>query len=140
MDHSSYVNPDTIRDLIQESKTIAVVGLSDNPGRDSNMVAAYLQRQGYKIVPVNPNKDAILGEKSYPDLASIPVSVDLIDVFRRSEVVDPIADEAIKIEAKGMWLQLGVINEAAAKKAFDAGLKVVMNRCLKVEHARLRGN
>jgi predicted CoA-binding protein len=134
---NNFADPDVVRDIIQSSKVIAVVGLSDKPDRPSYGVAAYLQNQGYKIIPVNPTKDEILGEKSYPDLKSIPGDVDVVDVFRKSEAVGPIVDEAIAIKAKTVWLQEGVINEAAASKAAAAGLQVVMDRCMLKEHHRL---
>jgi uncharacterized protein len=136
----NFAEPETIRDIIQSSKVIAVVGLSDKSDRPSYGVASYLKNQGYKIIPVNPTKSEILGEKSYPDLKSIPVAIDIVDVFRKSEAVGPIVDEAIAIKAKAVWLQEGVINEPAAAKAADAGLKVVMNRCLLKEHHRLSSN
>jgi len=138
MTENTFADPDIIESIIKNSKTIAVVGLSDKPDRDSNGVASYLQREGYKIIPVNPAKDNILGEKSYPDLSSIPEPVDLVDVFRRSDAVDPIVDMAILIKAKAIWFQQGVVNPEAAQKAADAGLKVVMDRCLYVEHRKLQ--
>lgn len=115
-------------------KSIAVVGLSPKPDRPSYRVAAYLQSQGYQIVPVNPGHDTILGERSYPTLHDIPHSIDIVDVFRRSEFVEPITDAAIKIGAKAIWFQDGVLNEKAAKKAEDAGLLVVMDDCLLRQH------
>ncbi len=115
-------------------KTIAVVGLSPKPVRPSYRVAAYLQSQGYKIVPINPGHDEILGEKSYPTLRDIPHSVDVVDVFRRSEHVGSITDAAIEIGAKAIWFQDGVINESAAKKAENAGLFVVMDDCILRQH------
>jgi hypothetical protein len=132
-----FTSPEIIKKIVESSKVIAVVGLSDKPDRPSYGVASYLKNQGYKIIPVNPTKTEILGEKSYPDLKSIPEPIDIVDVFRKSEAVGPIVDEAIEIKAKAVWLQEGVINEAAAAKAFDAGLSVVMNRCLLKEHHRL---
>lgn len=128
-----------LREILNDSRVIAVVGLSDKPDRDSFRVAAYLKEQGYRIIPVNPKADEILGEKSYPDLKSIPEPVDVVDVFRRPEFATAIADEAIGIGAKTLWLQLGISNDEAAKKAEDAGLKVVQDACLKVEHSRLVG-
>lgn len=126
-----------IREILKTSKTIAVVGLSPNPERDSYEVAHYLQEAGYKIIPVNPKADEILGEKAYPDLASVPEQIDVVDIFRRPEHVSPIVDEAIEVGAKTIWMQLGVVNEEAAKKASDAGLDVVMDRCMLREHKRL---
>lgn len=126
-----------IREILENSKTIAVVGLSPKPERDSYEVARYLQEAGYKIIPVNPRSDEILGEKAYPDLASIPESIDMVDIFRRSEHVSPIVDEAITVGAKTVWMQIGVVNEEAAGKATAAGLNVVMDRCTMREHKRL---
>ena len=113
--------------LLKESKVIAVVGLSPNPQRDSHGVAKYLQEQGYRVVPVNPNVEEVLGEKSYPDLMSIPFHVDMVDIFRRSDHVTPIVQEAIKIGAKSIWMQEGVVNQEAAALARRAGLDVVMD-------------
>jgi predicted CoA-binding protein len=127
----------TVRDILEKSKVIAVVGLSPKPERDSHEVAKYLQGQGYRIVPVNPRADTILGEKSYPDLASIPEKVDVVDIFRRSDDVPPVVDQAIDIGAKAVWMQLGIVNEDAAAKAREAGLGVVMDRCMLVEHRNL---
>lgn len=134
-----FENPDesTIRDLMESSKTIAVVGLSSNESRDSHGVAKYLKENGYRIIPVNPKEDKILGEKSYASLADIPESVDIVDVFRKPEAATQIADEAVEIGAKALWLQLGVINDQAAQKAQSAGLTVVQDKCLKVMHHKL---
>ena len=119
---------------IFEMKTIAVVGLSPNEARPSYGVARYLQSVGYKIIPVNPGHPEILGEKSYPTLKDIPVEVDVVDVFRRPELVMPITEAAIEIGAKAIWFQDGVINEEAAKLAEDAGLLVVMDDCMLRQH------
>ena len=129
----------TLRRILAESKTIAVVGLSDKWHRPSNFAAKYLKEHGYKIIPVNPGKGEILGEKCYPSLLDIPDKVDVVDIFRKPADVPPIVEEAIKIGARVVWMQIGVINEEAAKRARDAGLEVVMNRCMKIEHARLFG-
>ena len=118
---------DEIDEQLLNSKTIAVVGMSPNPDRPSHYVAKYMEEQGYRIIPVNPNVDEVLGHKSYPDLKSIPHPIDMVDVFRRSELVPPVVDEAIEIGARYIWMQDGVINEAAAEKARSAGLSVVMN-------------
>ncbi len=126
-----------IKDLLEGAETIAVVGLSANPDRASYRVARYMQEHGYKIIPVNPTVTEVLGQKAYASLKDIPEKVDIVDVFRRSEDVPPIADEAIAIKAKGLWMQEGIVNEPAAKKAESAGLKVVMDRCIMVAHARL---
>lgn len=125
-----------IKSILEKSKAVAVVGLSLKEERDSHRVARYLQSQGYRIIPVNPNADEILGERSYPDLASIPEPVDLVDIFRRSEAVPEIVEEAIKVGAKTVWMQEGVIHEEAAARARQAGLQVVMDRCMMVEHRR----
>ena len=119
---------------IFELKTIAVVGMSPKPERPSHYVALYLKDNGYEIIPVNPGHDEIAGLKSYPSLIDIPVKVDVVDVFRRSEFVDPIAKDAIKIGAKALWLQDNVINLDAEKLARDAGLMVVMNDCMLRQH------
>jgi predicted CoA-binding protein len=123
--------------LLEESRTIAVVGLSAKPERPSNAIARYLLAQGYKVIPVNPMLDEVLGLKSYPDLKSVPEPVDIVDIFRRSDYVPPIVQQAIEIEAKAVWMQLGVMNAEAAAQAEAAGLFVVMNRCISVEHQRL---
>ncbi len=123
--------------ILQHYKTIAVVGLSPKPYRASHSVAAYLQHQGYRIIPVNPGHSSILGETCYATLSDIPEPVEVVDIFRRSELVFPIVEEAVRIGAKAVWLQSGIINEAAAKLALDAGLEVVMDACMKVEHASL---
>jgi len=128
---------DDIEKIVRESKTIAVVGLSPNPQRPSHDVARYLQQQGYRIIPVNPNISQVLGEKSYSDLSSIPEHIDVVDIFRRSEEVPPIVEEAIKVKAGAIWMQEGVIHEGAAEKARRAGLRVVMDKCLLKEHRRL---
>ena len=128
-----------LRRILKECKTIAVVGLSANDMRPSYFAAKYMQIHGYRIIPVNPNYDEILGEKCYPDLLSIPEPVDIVDLFQRADRVMPLAEQAIAIKAKVLWMQLGVINEEAAKLASDAGLEVVMDRCVKIEYARLFG-
>lgn len=129
----------TLRRVLRESRTIAVVGLSADWFRPSYFAAKYMQEHGYRIIPVNPKYAEILGEKSYPDLASIPHPVDMVDVFRKSADALPIAEQAIAIGAKTLWLQIGVINEDARRKAEDAGLTVIMDRCVKIEYARLFG-
>ena len=128
-----------IERLMRTVKTIAVVGLSEKPDRDSYVVARYLQAHGYRIVPVNPAAEEILGERSYPDLASIPAEIvmDVVDIFRKPEFIPAIVDAAIARGARAVWMQLGLAHNAAAEKARAAGLAVVMNRCIKVEHARL---
>jgi uncharacterized protein len=116
---------------------VAIVGLSSNVEKASNQVGNYLKENGYKVVPVNPGERRILNENCFPDLISIPEKVDVVDIFRRSEDVDSIVEEAIQIGAKVVWMQEGVINNQAAKKAIQAGLKVVMNKCIWKEHLRL---
>ena len=129
----------TLRRILKQGRTIAVVGLSANWWRPSYFAAKYMQEHGYRIIPVNPQYREVLGEKCYANLRDIPEPVDIVDCFRRSEDIGPIADEAIAIGAKVLWLQLGVINHEAAEKARKAGLDVVMDRCVKIEHARLFG-
>ena len=118
---------DLVDEQLLNSKTIAVVGLSDNPQRPSYGVAKYLQSQGYRIIPVNPLIEEALGEKSYPDLKSVPEPIDMVDIFRRSELVPPVVDEAIEVRAKYIWMQDGVINQEAAAKAEAAGIGVIMD-------------
>jgi predicted CoA-binding protein len=129
----------TLRRILHESRTLAVVGLSADWFRPSYFAAKYMQEHGYRIIPVNPKYESILGEKCYKSLRDIPEKVDLVDVFRKSNDVMPIAEEAIAIGAKVLWQQLGVKNEAAAAKARAAGLEAVMDRCVKIEHGRLFG-
>ena len=129
---------DPVADILRASKTIAVVGLSDDESRPSYEVAAYLQSQGYEIIPVNPRLTEALGSPCYPDLHTVPGPVDVVDVFRRSEHVVPIAQAAVEIGAKTLWLQDGVVNEEAAEIARKAGLAVVMDDCMLRRHARLR--
>jgi len=125
---------DPIYELLSRARTIAVVGLSDSPLRPSHGVAAYLQSQGYSIIPVNPQITEALGEKSYPSLLEIPEKIDLVDVFRRSEYVDEIVEQAIQLKIPAIWLQEDVINERAVEKARKAGMFVVMDRCILKEH------
>ena len=129
----------TLRRILHESRTIAVVGLSADWFRPSYFAAKYMQEHGYRVIPVNPKYESILGEKCYKSLRDIPEKVDLVDVFRKRNDVMPIAEEAIAIGAKVLWQQLGVRNEAAAAKARAAGLEAVMDRCVKIEHGRLFG-
>jgi|SRR5277367_2023976 predicted CoA-binding protein len=124
---------DIIEKILRESKTIAVVGLSSNPARPSYGVAAFMQRNGYRIIPVNPGETEVLGEKAYARLEDVPEKVDIVDVFRRSSEVGPVADSAIAIGAKVLWLQMGISDETAEAKAAAAGLIVVSDACLKVE-------
>ena len=129
-------NPETIESILNDCRTIAVVGLSSSPSRASHGVASYMKRQGYKVIAVNPNETEVFGEKSYPALANVPGKVDLVDIFRRSSEAGAAVDDAIAVGAKAVWLQEGVIDEAAAQRALDAGLLVVMDRCWLKEHAR----
>lgn len=131
---------DPITQLLRDSKTIAIVGLSSNPRRPSHEIAAYLQSAGFKIIPVNPNESEVLGQKSYARLEDIPEPVDIVDIFRRPEEVPPVADSAIAIGAKALWLQLGVTSPAAAEKARAAGLLVVEDACLLIEHKKRRSS
>ena len=129
----------TLRRILKESRTIAVVGLSANWWRPSYFAAKYLREHGYRIIPVNPQYQEVLGEKCYPNLRAIPDKVDVVDCFRKSDEIPPLADDAIAIGAKVLWMQIGVINPAAAEKAQKAGLEVIMDRCMKIEHGRLFG-
>jgi uncharacterized protein len=129
---------DPIADLLRSSRNIAVVGLSDNPMRPSHGVSAYMQSHGYRIIPVNPQADEVLGEKSYSSLLDVPEPIDIVDIFRRSEFVPEIVDQAIQLKARAIWMQEGVVHEAAAEKARKAGLLVIMDSCILKEHrARL---
>ncbi len=118
-----------IKRILDECRTIAVVGLSSNPFRPSNGVASFMKKKGYKVIPVNPNETEVIGEKAFAALSDVNEAIDLVDVFRRSDEAGQVVDEAIKIGAKAVWLQEGVIDEAAAKRAADAGMLVVMDRC-----------
>jgi len=131
---ASQPQSDPIRDLLAQAKTIAVVGLSDNPLRPSHGVSAYMQAQGYRVIPVNPTIAEALGETSYPSLMDIPGRIDLVNIFRRAEFVDEVVDQAIRLKIPAVWMQEEVINEAAAAKARKAGLFVVMDRCILKEH------
>ena len=135
------MNPldEDIREILEGAKTIAIVGLSDNPDRDSNRVGEYLKNMRYRIIPVNPVKNEILGEKSYPDLASIPEKVDIVDVFRKIESVPEVVDEAIKLKPGTIWLQLGLAHNESARKAREAGINMVQSKCIKEEHQKMSG-
>ncbi len=126
----------TIRDILLKAKRVAVVGLSPKQDRPSYRVAEYLMAHGYEIVPVNPNCAEVFGKKCYKSLADVPGEIDVVDIFRRSEDVMPVVEEAIKVKAKAVWMQEGIINEEAARKAKDAGLDVVMDRCMLKEHTK----
>jgi len=127
----------TIRKVLRNSKTIAVVGLSPKPHRPSHQVASYLMEVGYTIIPVNPGQNTILGRTCYPNLRAIPTPVDMVDIFRRQEAVLPIVEDAISIGAQFIWMQEGIINKEAAAKAESAGLTVIMDRCTKIDHMNL---
>ena len=134
--HLEINSPETIAAVLDDCRTIAVVGLSSKPMRPSHGVAGYMQRAGYRIIPVNPNEIEVLGENAYSSLAEISEKIDLVDVFRRSEEAGKVVDEAIAIGAKAVWLQEGVIDYGAAQRSLDAGLMVVMDRCWLKEHMR----
>jgi predicted CoA-binding protein len=134
-----FQDPLVIREILHTMRTIAIVGLSSNVLRPSNFVGYYLQRHGYRVVPVNPNEREALGETAYPSLSDVPFPVDVVDVFRAPQFVPPIAEEAVQIGAKALWLQFGVISPEGARIAEQGGLKVVVDRCMKVEHARHLG-
>jgi predicted CoA-binding protein len=130
------MNPE-IAELLRSSRTIAVVGLSSKRWRPSYGVSEYMQRQGYRIIPVNPNETEVLGEKAYPNLDAVPDAIDIVDIFRRPEFVPEIVEAAIRRGARAVWMQEGVIHEEAARRASEAGLLVVMDRCLLKEHRKL---
>jgi predicted CoA-binding protein len=138
-DLERYQDPLTIQRVLHNTATIAIVGLSGNELRASNFVGYYLQRHGYKVIPVNPRETRILGETSYPSLLEVPEPVDLVNVFRAPDALPQIARDAVAIGAGALWCQFGVINEEGARIAEDGGLTVIVDRCLKVEHARYLG-
>lgn len=127
-----------IETILNESRVVAIVGLSSNPMRPSHDIARYLQKNGYKIIPVNPNETEVLGERAYASLAGVPEKIDLVNIFRRSEEAGHHVDEAIRLGIKAVWMQDGVIDEAAAERAFEAGLMVVMDDCILRQHIRRR--
>ena len=129
-----YQSPVTIDEILRDCRTIAVVGLSSNPARPSHGVAGYMKAQGYQVIPVNPNETQVLGESAYPSLAAVPGTIDLVNIFRKSEDVLPIVEEAIARGAKAVWMQEGIVNEQAAVRAGESGLLVVMDRCWLKEH------
>lgn len=130
---------DNIRDILETCRNIAVVGLSPKPHRDSFMVARYMQEKGYRIIPIHPKAREILGERVYPDLGQVPDRIDMVNVFRASDKILPVAREAIYVKPKVFWTQVGIENAAAARLLEDAGIRVVMNKCLKIEHMEIRG-
>jgi predicted CoA-binding protein len=131
--------PEEVREILETARTVAVVGLSDKPDRDSYHVAAYLQRAGYRVIPVNPAVKEVLGEKAYARLRDVPGRIDVVDVFRKAEAVPEIVEDAIAVGAKAVWMQDGVVHNEAAARARAAGLRVVMSKCMLREHARLKG-
>jgi len=133
------ISDDDLKKLLEDVRSIAVVGISADPGKPSNRVASYLKQHGYHIIPVNPAAEEILDEKCYPDLKSITEPIDVVDVFRRPEFLPPIADEAVAVGAKVLWMQEGIRNEEAARTAEDAGLTVIQDACMLKEHSRLIG-
>jgi hypothetical protein len=132
--------PEEIRQLLAISRTVAVVGLSDKPGRDSFRVARYLQTHGYRVIPVNPNATEVLGERAYASLRELPMRADIVDIFRRPDAVPEVVEEAIRAGARAVWMQEGIAHNAAADRARAAGLQVVMNKCLMKEHRKAFGN
>jgi predicted CoA-binding protein len=132
-------NDQTMKDILLSAKTIASVGLSSNQEKESYWIVLYLKEQGYRIIPVNPTADEILGEKAYPDLESVPEKIDVVQVFRKPQDVPAVVDSAIKVGAKVVWMQEGIVHEEAAQKAREAGLQVVMDTCMRVTHRRLIG-
>jgi hypothetical protein len=133
----SNATSEELRRILRTYKTVAVVGLSDRPDRDSHRVAAYLQQHGYRIVPVNPNVATVLGEPAYPGLREVPVPVDVVDIFRKPDAVPEIVEDAIAMGARVIWMQEGIAHNAAADRARAAGLEVVMNKCMLKEHRKL---
>ena len=131
----------TLRSILSQARTIAVVGLSSKPHRDSHGVARYLQHQGYKVVPVNPNETEVLGETAYPSLLDVPtdVAIDIVDVFRRAEETPPVAEQAVSVGARVLWLQEGIVSDEARRIAEEGGLTVVMDLCIRTTRARLEG-
>lgn len=132
-------NDKALKEILLSTKTIASVGLSSNPEKESYGIALYLKGQGYRIIPVNPTTPEVFGEKSYPDLESVPEKIDVVQVFRKPEDVPPVVDDAIRVGAKVVWMQEGISHEEAARKARDAGLQVVMDACMRATHQRLIG-
>jgi predicted CoA-binding protein len=139
-ERNTFQNSDQIRKMLTTLRTIAMVGLSDKRERPSNFVGSYLKSEGYRIIPVNPLLKEVLGEKCFPNLASIPEPVDIVDIFRRPDECVNIVKDAIAIKAKVVWMQLGVVNRDAADLALKNGLLVVMDKCIKIEHGRYSGN
>ena len=130
-------NEDEITAILRQAKTVAVVGISDNEARDSHKVAKYLKEHGYRMIPVNPKCREVLGETCYPGLTDVPEHIDVVDIFRNLEAIPGIVDEAIAVKADVVWMQLGLSHDVAAQKARTAGLQVVMNHCIKIEHSKI---
>jgi predicted CoA-binding protein len=128
-----------MKEILSTAKVIASVGLSSNPEKDSYEVGQYLQEQGYRIIPVNPTADKILGEKSYPSLSAVPEKIDVVQIFRKPEDVPPVVEEAIRVGARVVWMQEDIVNEDAAARAREAGLQVIMDACMRKSHQRLMG-
>ncbi len=128
-----------LKEILQSAKTIASVGLSSNPNKESYRIASYLKAQGYRVIPVNPTASEIMGETSYPDLQSVPEKIDVVQVFRKPEDVPPVVEDAIKAGARVIWMQEGIVHEQAAERARQAGLQVVMDTCMRVAHRTLIG-
>jgi predicted CoA-binding protein len=128
-----------MKEILSSAHTIASVGMSPRPERESNVVGTYLKAHGYRVIPVNPTISEALGEKAYPDLASVPEKIDVVQIFRKPEDVPPVVEEAIKAGAKAVWMQEGIVNEEAAARARAAGLQVVMDACMRLSHQRLIG-
>ncbi len=134
------MDEDKIAEILRKYRTVAVVGASRDPSKDAHTVPKYLKDHGYRVVPVNPSADQILGEKAYKSLRDIPFDIDIVDIFRPSDQVGPVVEDALHTKAKVIWMQLGIENQGAAEKAKGAGKQVVMDRCMRVEHARLSGH
>ena len=132
----SYEEQQTIEKILRTARTVATVGLSNDTSKPAHTVPAYLQSQGYRVIPVNPTIESALGEKAYASLSDVPEPIDVVQIFRRSDQVGPIVDEAIQVGAKAVWMQIGIADEEAATRARAAGLDVVMNQCMRVQHMR----
>jgi len=133
----SNLDNDQIKELLEKSKTIAVIGMSDKPERDSYRVAQYLIEKGYKVIPVNPMKETILGLKCYPDVKSVPEKIDIVDVFRKIDAVPEVVEEALEVNPGAIWLQLGLAHDESAQKACDKDITFVQSKCIKIEHKKL---
>ena len=134
-----YITPEEIRAILKETEKIAIVGLSPKEKRDSNMVARYLMKHGYQVIPVNPGQREILGEKCYRSLREIPFTIDMVDMFLNPARVPPVVDQAIEKGVKSIWMQLGIVHNESAQRARSEGIRVVMDRCIKIEHEKIPG-